>query len=73
MEMRIGMSKKNRFLMDEDYNENDKMIDDNDIDDYYVEDAPVRRRKNRKHVAATAVVAVGVYTCSGWNRAYDSD
>lgn len=60
MEMRIGMSKKNRFLMDEDYNENDKMIDDNDIDDYYVEDAPVRRRKNRKHVAATAVVAAVV-------------
>ena len=53
------MAKKNRFLMDEDYDSKDR-IDDNDIDDYYVENVPERRRRNRKHVAAVVVAAVVV-------------
>lgn len=50
------MSRKNRYLMDEDY-ENKEKIDDNDIDDYYIQDTPVRKKKNRRHAAAVAAVA----------------
>lgn len=35
------MAKNRRYMMDEDFDEKDR-IDDNDIDDYYVQEAPVR-------------------------------
>ena len=35
------MAKNRRYMMDEDFDEKDR-IDDNDIDDYYVQEAPVK-------------------------------
>lgn len=49
------MDKKKRYLMDEDFEDK---ADDNDIDDYYVREAPVKRRKKGKHIAAAIVVVV---------------
>lgn len=38
------MAKNRRYMMDEDFDEKDR-IDDNDIDDYYVQEAPVKRSR----------------------------
>ena len=44
------MAKNRRYMMDEDFDEKDR-IDDNDIDDYYVQEAPVKRsRKSNKNI-----------------------
>lgn len=40
------MAKKKRYLMDEDFDEKD-IIDDNDIDDYYAQDSPVKRSRKK--------------------------
>lgn len=60
------MAKKNRFLMDDDYEEDKNLIDDNDIEDYYVEE-PERRKRNKKHFAVigAAVAAICLLAVAG--------
>lgn len=56
------MSKKNRYLMDEDFDDKDK-IDENDIDDYYVEESPVKRVRKKKNGHAAGIIAAVVVIC----------
>lgn len=50
------MAKKNRFLVDEDYDDN--RVDDNDIDDYYAEQEPVHKKGMRKQAVLGTIIII---------------
>ena len=57
------MAKNRRYMMDEDFDEKDR-IDDNDIDDYYVQEAPVKRsRKSNKNKRSAGIIAAVIVVC----------
>lgn len=60
------MAKKNRFLVDEDFDD-DIRIDDNDIDDYYVEHTPVNNKRVRKQALLGGIVVfiIIILICGG--------
>lgn len=56
------MAKKKRYLMDEDFDEKD-IIDDNDIDDYYAQDSPVKRSRKKNNRQAAGIIAAVIIVC----------
>ena len=56
------MAKKKRYLMDEDFDEKD-IIDDNDIDDYYAQDRPVKRSRKKNNRQAAGIIAAVIIVC----------
>ena len=56
------MAKKKRYLMDEDFDEKDR-IDDNDIDDYYAQDSPVKRSRKKNNRQAAGIIAAVIIVC----------
>ena len=56
------MAKKKRYLMDEDFDEKDR-IDDNDIDDYYAQDIPVKRSRKKNNRQAAGIIAAVIIVC----------
>lgn len=56
------MAKKKRYLMDEDFDEKD-IIDDNDIDDYYAQDSPVKRSIKKNNRQAAGIIAAVIIVC----------
>lgn len=56
------MTKKKRYLMDEDFDEKDR-IDDNDIDDYYAQDSPVKRSRKKNNRQAAGIIAAVIIVC----------
>ena len=56
------MAEKKRYLMDEDFDEKDR-IDDNDIDDYYTQDSPVKRSRKKNNRQAAGIIAAVIIVC----------
>jgi len=56
------MAKKKRYLMDEDFDDKDR-IDDNDIDDYYTQDSPVKRNRKKNNRQAAGIIAAVIIVC----------
>ncbi len=56
------MAKKKRYLMDEDFDEKDR-IDDNDIDDYYVQESPIKRIRKKNNKQAAGIIAAVIIVC----------
>ena len=56
------MAKRKRYLMDEDFDEKD-IIDDNDIDDYYAQDSPVKRSRKKNNRQAAGIIAAVIIVC----------
>ena len=56
------MAKNRRYMMDEDFDEKDR-IDDNDIDDYYMQEAPVKRSRKSRNKRSAGIIAAVIVVC----------
>lgn len=56
------MAKKKRYLIDEDFDEKGR-IDDNDIDDYYVGESPIKRIRKKNNKQAAGIIAAVIIVC----------